>query len=315
MSVSVNATRFRPAEGLMTVALFPGQGVQAAGMEAGLASSVPEIFETASDVLGVDVVELCRTGTAGSADLSSTRWAQPTVLTCSVAGYEAVRASGESFVAVVGHSIGEYAALVACGALAFGDALQLVRLRADLTADLAEQTAGAMAAVMRIDLDTVRATCAAGGVALAADNGPGQLVISGDATAVDAVIASLNEQGAACRRLDVAGAFHSPLMGPAAEPLREALEAVTVSAPAIEFWSTTTATQLTDAGDIKGALVDQLVASVRWRETVCGLAERHGTSFVDIGPAKVVGALVRRIVSGPDIRYAADLLSTPAGAA
>ena len=292
----------------MTVALFPGQGVQAAGMEAGLAAVAPKVFDVASVVLGVDVIELCATGTAGHADLASTRWAQPAVLTCSVAGYEAVTATGERFDAVAGHSIGEYAALVACGAISFADAIALVRLRADLTATLAEQTSGAMAAVMRIDLDAVREVCGRHGVGLAADNGPGQLVISGTASSVDAAIAEMNDAGAICRRLEVAGAFHSDLMAGACEPIRDALADVTISTPTLEFWSTTTATVLTDPGDIRAALVQQLVAAVRWRETVNGLAERHGTSFVDIGPGKVVGALAKRIVTAPDIRYTADLV-------
>lgn len=294
----------------MTIALFPGQGVQAPGMDRGLSAS-SGAFGVASEVLGVDVAALCREGTSGQAALSSTRWAQPAVLTCSVAAFDVLRDRGDDITALAGHSIGEYAALVAAGVVELGDAVRLVALRARATEEAAQLTPGGMAAVMKAERARIEEICRDTGAALAADNSAGQLVISGAADALDRARASLAASGAICKVLDVAGAFHSPVMAPAIEPLREALDEVAFSEPRIELWSTTTAGPVSAARDIKQALLDQLVAPVLFRETVSGLAERHGTTLVDVGPGKIVGALARRVVPNADVRFVADLL--PAG--
>ena len=292
----------------MTIALFPGQGVQAAGMDGGLAVAASEIFDVASRVLDVDVAELCRDGRSGDADLGSTRWAQPAVLTCSVASFGVLQ---EPVTAVAGHSIGEYPALVVSGVLDLADAVRLVALRAAATDDAAKATPGGMAAVMRAERAQIEEICERTGAALAADNSAGQLVISGAAAALEQAKALASEAGAVVRSLDVAGAFHSPVMAPAAEPLATALEDVTFSAPKLDLWSSTTAAPIADAAEIKRALIDQLVSPVLFRETVSGLAEKHGSSLVDVGPGKIVGALARRIVPNADVRFVADLL--PAG--
>lgn len=295
----------------MTIALFPGQGVQAAGMDGGLASSAASAFEIASDVLGVDVATLCREGTSGQANLSSTRWAQPAVLTCSVAAFGVLRERGEAVSAVTGHSIGEYAALVAAGVLDLADAVRLVALRAAATEDAARATPGGMAAVMKAERSVIEEICREAGAALAADNSSGQLVISGAKDSLERAREALNAAGAICKVLDVAGAFHSPVMAPAAEPLAAALDDVDFCRPRIELWSTTTAGPIGEPAEIRTALLDQLVRPVLFRETVSGLAERFGTSLVDVGPGKIVGALARRIVPNAEVRFVADLL--PAG--
>jgi [acyl-carrier-protein] S-malonyltransferase len=295
----------------MTIALFPGQGVQAAGMDGGLAAAAPEVFDVASDVLGVDVAELCRDGRSGRADLASTRWAQPAVLTCSVASYGVLRDSGEPIAAVAGHSIGEYPALVVSGVLGLADAVRLVALRAAATDDAAQATPGGMAAVMRAERSTIEDICKQTGAALAADNSAGQLVISGATDALEQAKVLAAEAGAVVRSLDVAGAFHSPLMSPASAPLAAALDGVTFSTPTLDLWSSTTAAPIAGEAAIKQALIDQLVSPVLFRETVSGLAEKHGSALVDVGPGKIVGALARRIVPNADVRFVADLL--PAG--
>jgi [acyl-carrier-protein] S-malonyltransferase len=292
----------------MTIALFPGQGVQQAGMDGGLTDSVPDVFAIASSVLDVDVAELCREGHSGSADLSSTRWAQPAVLACSVASFRAITGSGEDVLAVAGHSIGEYAALVAAGVLDLADAVRLVSLRANATDDAAQATPGGMAAVMRAERSVIEEICERTGAALAADNSAGQLVISGATDALDEAKELASEAGAVCRTLDVAGAFHSPVMAPAAEPLRQALDDTRFTEPTLDLWSSTTARPIAAADDIKTALIDQLVGPVLWRETVSGLAERHGNALLDIGPGKIVGALARRIVPNAEVRFAVDTL-------
>jgi [acyl-carrier-protein] S-malonyltransferase len=278
-------------------------------MDAGLHEGASEVFALASDVLGVDVAELCSTGRSGEADLGSTRWAQPAVLVCSVAAF---RSAGTDFSAAAGHSIGEYAALVSAGALDLTDAVRLVALRARVTEEAGAATPGSMAAVMKIDRDEVDKICAATGVSLAADNSSGQYVISGAVDVVDAALAAFSSTKAIARKLEVSAAFHSPVMAPAMEPLRTALEDVSFSPPTIEIWSSTTAAPIADPAEIRTALVDQLVSPVLWRETVAGASSKHGTAFVDIGPGKVVGALAKRIVSGADVSFVTDLLGARA---
>ncbi len=298
----------------MTIALFPGQGVQAAGMDGGLAAAASEVFDVASDVLKVDVAQLCSEGRSGVADLASTRWAQPAVLACSVAAFGVLTDVGEPVTAVAGHSIGEYPALVVSGVLGLADAVRLVALRAAATDDAAQATPGGMAAVMRADRSVIEGICERTGAALAADNSAGQLVISGATGALEQAKELASEAGAVVRSLDVAGAFHSPVMAPAGEPLAAALEDVTFSEPILDLWSSTTATPICDSAAIKQALIDQLVSPVLFRETVSGLAEKHGSALVDVGPGKIVGALARRIVPNADVRFVADLLPAGQGA-
>ncbi len=297
----------------MTIALFPGQGVQSAGMGAGLIDLAPDVFATASDVLGVDAVELCTEGVSGSADLETTRWAQPAVLMCSVAAFRALK--DEPFTAVAGHSVGEYAALVASGALELGDALRLIVVRAEATEDAAKKTPGGMAAVMRIQLDDVRRICGERGVVLAADNGPGQFVISGPSTDLEGAIDSLKANGAKCRRLDVSAAFHSPIMAAAAAPLSTAIDAVTFKEPVIDLWSPTVAGPVGTPPEFRSVLIDQLTSPVRWRETVTGLAERHGATFCDLGPGNVAAGLTRRVVEEAEIRTLDMLVGSKEGVA
>lgn len=297
----------------MTIALFPGQGVQSAGMGRGLVDAAPETFRTATEVLGIDAVELCTEGSAAGADLSSTKWAQPAVLVCSVAAYRILTERNESFVATAGHSVGEYAALVASGVIDLEDALRLVRERADATDEAGRAVPGGMAAVMRIDRDELVRICEEHGVALAADNGPGQFVISGPVGALEGAIEVANAAGGKSRRVEVSAAFHSPVMAPAVSRLSTALDDVTLREPQIDVWSSTTAGPVRSGDEIRRALLDQLTSPVRWTETVEGLAERYGASFRDIGPGRVVAGLTRRIVEGAEILTTEDLFVTSGG--
>lgn len=291
----------------MTIALFPGQGVQSAGMGNGLIDSAPDVFGTASDLLGVDIAELCTQGRAGSADLDSTRWAQPAVAVCGIAAFRVLSDRGDSFEAAAGHSVGEYAALVVSGALELSDALRLITVRAEATDAAGRAVPGGMAAVMRIDRAAVDRICTQQRVALAAENGPGQFVVSGPADRLKRAIEELAAAGAVSRRLDVSAPFHSPVMAPAAERLTEALDDVSFSAPRFDVWSPTTAAPVRTPDEIRAVLIDQLTSPVRWRETIEGLAERHGTVFHDIGPGKVVAGLTRRIVKEAEIRTLEDI--------
>jgi [acyl-carrier-protein] S-malonyltransferase len=282
-------------------------------MGRGLVEAAPTVFSTASDVLDVDVAELCLEGRSGSADLLTTRWAQPAVLVCSVAAFDAL-SGRESFAAVAGHSVGEYAALVASQALELSDALVLIRERADATDDAGRASPGGMAAVMRIEKDALESLCAEHGAALAADNGPGQFVVSGPIEALERTVEAATSAGAVCRRLEVAAAFHSPVMAAAAERLAAALDGVTFSTPTIELWSSTAAAPVSTAEQIRTALLDQLTSPVRWRQTIEGLAARLGAAFSDLGPGRVVAGLTKRIVKGAQIRTLDDLLVSAGGA-
>lgn len=292
----------------MTIALFPGQGVQSAGMGRDLVDLAPAVFDTASTVLGVDVAELCIAGTSGPADLSSTRWAQPAVLTCGVAAFAALTTDEHRFGAAAGHSVGEYAALVASGALSLADAVRVIAERAAATDDAGRVSPGGMAAVMRMERAALGELCARAGCAVAADNGPGQFVISGPAAALEDAVSAVAQAGGVCRRLDVSAAFHSPVMEAALPRLEAALAETAFTSPRIAFWSSTAASPLRSAEQIRAALLAQLTAPVRWRETVEGLAAEYGASFCDLGPGRVVAGLTKRVVKGARIATVDDLL-------
>ncbi len=277
-------------------------------MDAGLADIATDVFANASEVFDVDIAELCREGRTAGASLDSTLWAQPAVLTCGVASFRALRDQGVAFTAVTGHSVGEYAALVAGGAVDLADALRLIALRAQATEDAARLNPGGMLAVMRIEREMVEQICENAGASLAADNSSGQHVISGPHEALKDARAAAEEAGATCRTLEVAGAFHSPAMAPAVSPVADALNDVTFDAPEIEVWSPTTAARIEHRDEIKQVLLDQLESPVRFRETIEAVSGKHGNSFTDLGPGRVVGALAKRVVEGADISFAADLL-------
>jgi [acyl-carrier-protein] S-malonyltransferase len=295
---------------VVTAVLFPGQGVQSPGMDGELASLAPGPFEIASRVLDVDVIDLCRAGECGDASLSSTRWAQPAVLVCSVAAHRALVDRGTTFTSAAGHSVGEYAALVASGAMDLEEALECVALRARFTEEAARVTPGSMAALMRVGLSVVHGICEETGAALASDNAPGQYVVSGPVDAVELACRRAAEEGAVVRRLEVSGAFHSPVMERARAPFAHALETIRIERPAIELWSSVTGSAIHDPAEIREALVDQLTAPVRWREVVGAMAEAGHLELVDAGPGRVVGGLARRIAPKAEVRYASEILAS-----
>ena len=221
-----------------------------------------------------------------------TRFQQPALFLCSVVAWE--RSGIAAPAAAAGHSLGEYAALVASGALDFDAALRLVALRGDAMARAGEERAGSMVAVLGEDDAAVRATAHEHGLTIANDNAPGQLVLSGPIAGVEAVDAS----GLRTRRLDVSGAFHSPLMAPAAQELARALEAVEVRAPRFPVISNGTAAPF---GDIRAELVENLLSPVRWRETVVALRGLGVEEFVELGPGRVLSALVKRILRASEV--------------
>ena len=283
--------------------LFPGQGAQAVGMGRALAEAFPEArdtFATADRVLGFALSELCWNGPAE--DLKKSVNTQPALLTHSVAAWRLVEAAGVSPAYVAGHSLGEYSACVAAGALSFEDALRLTRRRGQLMYEAGLARPGAMAAVLGLPAPEVEAACAeaaSAGVVRAANlNAPGQVVISGEPAAVDAACERAKARGAKrAIRLEVSGAFHSPLMAPAAEGLAEALARVDIRDARCPIVSNAWARPVQRADEIRRALEEQLLASVRWEEGMRWLREQGVEGFVELGTGKVLRGLLRTIDS------------------
>jgi [acyl-carrier-protein] S-malonyltransferase len=282
--------------------LFPGQGSQSVGMldAWGDHPAVRETLMEASAVLGEDMAKLIREGPAETLGLTTNT--QSVMLTAGIACYRAWLAEGGAEpAAVAGHSLGEYTALVAAGALALADALPLVRFRAQAMQDAVPVGAGAMAAILGLDAEAVRAGCAeaaAGGdvVEAANYNDPKQTVISGSKAGVDKACELLQAKGAKrVLLLAVSAPFHSSLMKPAAERLREKLVAVNIAVPRIPVINNIDVAVHTDPAAIRDALYRQSFGAVRWVETVLALRARGLGALIECGPGKVLARMVKRI--------------------
>jgi len=284
--------------------LFPGQGSQSVGMLARLAEAEPVVrttFAEASAVLGYDLWELCQHGPEEA--LNATERTQPAMLTAGTAAWRAWQARGGTDPAVMtGHSLGEITALVCAGAIEFKAAVALTQFRGRAMQDAVPMGTGAMAAVLGLADAEVEAACAEasqGEVVVAANyNSPGQVVIAGGARAVDRATAACTARGA--KRtvpLPVSGPFHSPLMKPAAERLRERLRAVDIEAPRLPVCAFD-ASWYDSPASIRDGLYHQLFNPVRWSSIVAGIIAAGATHVVEAGPGKVLAGLVRRAEGG-----------------
>jgi len=281
--------------------VFPGQGSQSVGMMQGWGerAEVRATFAEASDALGQDLWALV---TDGPADLlNQTVNTQPAMLAADVAVWRVWQAAGGTAPALLaGHSLGEYAALVAAGALNFADAIKLVRFRAEAMQAAVPEGVGAMAAILGLDDDAVRAVCAdaaAGEVVEAVNlNSPGQVVIAGNKAAVERAMVLAKERGAKrALPLPVSVPSHSSLMLPAAEKLLAHLQSVTIATPAIPVLHNTDVQSHTDPHAIRAALAKQLHTPVRWVETVQALKAAGSDRMIECGPGKVLAGLGKRI--------------------
>ena len=283
--------------------VFPGQGSQAVGMldAWGDNPAVTQTLSEASDALDLDMVRLIHAGPKEQLDLTTNT--QPVMLTAAIACYRAWRADGQAAPSVVaGHSLGEYSALVASGVLTLADALPLVRFRAQAMQDAVPVGVGAMAAILGMDAQTVREGCAeiaaaSGEVVEAVNfNDPKQTVIAGTKAGVEQACEALKAKGAKrALPLPVSAPFHSSLMKPAADRLRERLAATHFSAPAIPVINNIDVTVQFEAAAIRDALYRQAFGPVRWVETIQAIRARGVTHIIECGPGKVLAGMVKRV--------------------
>ena len=297
-------------DALKLAMVFPGQGSQSVGMLKAY-GDLPEVVEEAKSVLGEDFIKLLDEGPADK--LTLTVNTQPAMVTAGYAAYRTWRAlGGPAPDMVAGHSLGEYTALVAAEVLSFQECLPLVRFRAQSMQQAVPEGQGAMAAILMLDDELVRAACAeAGGVVQAVNfNAPGQVVIAGEKAAVERAIEACKAKGAKrAMLLPVSAPFHSTLMRPAAEKLKSYLEKVSVKKPAFSVINNVDVAIENDPARIKDALVRQAASPVRWVETIRRMVDSGVTHIVECGPGKVLAGMTKRIAPGVKSFAAADRAS------
>jgi [acyl-carrier-protein] S-malonyltransferase len=293
--------------------IFPGQGSQYSGMGSELAAEYPasrKVFEEADDALGFSISQMCFSGTAE--ELQLTENTQPAILTTSIATLRAIEAKGipaPDFVA--GHSLGEYSALVAAGALSLADAVKTVRLRGRFMQQATPVGSGAMAAVIGADLSSVLEICneaQEGEVCAPANiNSPNQIVIAGHVAAVDRAIALFKERlGKRAIKLKVSAPFHCALMNPAQEKLAAELEKIEFHDLRLPLITNVDAAAITSGADARNALVRQVSSPVRWLESMQLLIEEGIQTFVEVGPGEVLCGLMRQIERNASCLNAGD---------
>jgi [acyl-carrier-protein] S-malonyltransferase len=308
----------------MVVAIFPGQGSQASGMGLDLAQNFAvarQVFEEADDALGFSISRLCFEGPAE--ELQLTENTQPAILTTSVAAFRAARENGlpqPQFVA--GHSLGEYSALVAAGVLELADAVKTVRARGQYMQQAVPIGTGAMAAVIGGELSAIEDACRESRgnqvCSVANSNSPNQVVIAGNTEAVDRAIELLKGVAKRLIKLNVSAPFHCALMKPAQDKLAPHLESLSFNAPQVPVVTNVDARPTIGSDELRDALLRQVSAPVRWLESMQLLIDDGATTFVEVGPGKVLSGLMRqtnRDVSCLNVEDAASLEATLAALA
>lgn len=300
---------------------FPGQGSQAIGMGRDLAQAFPQakaVFDEVDDALGQNLSALMWDGQIE--ELTLTANAQPALMAVSMAAIRAMEAGGftmaDAVFCVAGHSLGEYSALAAAGSVSIADTARLLRIRGNAMQQAVPAGEGAMAAIIGLEQDAVDDICVQnstnGGLCqIANDNGGGQLVISGSRGSVEAAVTMAGDRGAKrALLLPVSAPFHSVLMQPAAEAMRNALEQATINRPSVPLISNVLAEPVEDPAKIVDLLIRQVTGRVRWRETVLWFASKDVTEVYEIGAGKVLTGLARRIdrgISGTAINSPQDI--------
>lgn len=296
----------------MNALLFSGQGSQKPGMAAELAAKsdrAKAVFDTASGVLGFDLLAICSNGTPE--ELAATEVAQPAIMATSLVAYACLMEEQVEFAAVAGHSLGEYAAMVASGMLTMEEGFALIRHRAAAMGKCAANSDGAMAAIVGSDEETVAKVCAEteGYVVPVNFNSPAQTVIAGDKAAVAAASAKFAEMGKRAVPLAVASAFHSKLMQPAADEFYEAAKQFTFRAPQVDFYSNLSGEKLTDFSDMPSRLASHIVSPVLFTKELAAMQAAGIDTYIECGPGKVLAGLVKKTLKGVNICNVEDCKS------
>jgi [acyl-carrier-protein] S-malonyltransferase len=298
-----------------TAYIFPGQGSQYVGMGKDLyegSAAAKSLFDKADEVLGFSISSICFYGP--EEELKQTKNTQPAIFLHSIVTFDLIK--DKKFEMTAGHSLGEYSALVAAGALTFEDGLKLVRLRGELMQQAGIEKPGTMAAVVGLDSKTVIEICSeastAGVVQAANFNSPGQIVISGSANGVHKAMELAKSHGAKLvKELTVSGAFHSPLMESARMGLKSALDKTNINDARVPVYANVTAKPMRSSDDIRNMLFQQLTNPVRWEESVASMCADGAVAFTEIGPGKVLQGLVKRINSNVKINGIEKLSDIP----
>lgn len=283
--------------------IFPGQGSQAVGMGVELAASYPvakAVFDEVDEALGQNLFALMKDGPME--ELTLTANTQPALMAVSVAAFRVLEAEGLSLstiTSMAGHSLGEYSAYCAAGALSLSETAKLLRIRGNAMQEAVPAGEGGMAAILGLSLEEVDAILGETGAEIANDNAPGQVVISGSKQAVEDACAAAKDAGAKrALPLPVSAPFHSSLMGPARERMAEALAEAEIKAPAVPIVSNVTTARVTDPDEIRRTLTEQVTGRVRWTESVNAMAADGTSLFIEVGAGKVLSGLVKRIIKG-----------------
>lgn len=285
----------------MTVSLFSGQGSQYVGMGLDLLAANPSlsfIYDTASAILGFDLKDII--ANSDDATLSRTIYAQPAIMATSLCCLEAAKAQGYTFDAVAGHSLGEYAAMVAAGVLTLEDGFRVIKARSEAMEAAAQQANGVMCAILKMKPEEVERICAetTGYVVPANYNSSVQTVIAGEKEAVEAAAAACTAQKARAVMLAVASAFHTKLMQPAADTFYDAIQNVTFHKPNVRFYSNVLGTELTDFSDMPSLLAKHIVSPVRFTQELAQMQADGADTFIEFGPKSVLTGLVKKTLKG-----------------
>ncbi|MBP5433294.1 ACP S-malonyltransferase [Ruminococcus sp.] len=281
----------------MTIALFSGQGSQYEGMGKDIAEAMPElmdVYAAGSDILGCDLKNICFD--APLDELSRTINSQPAIMATSIVCLKAAQSRGFTFDGVAGHSLGEYAAMYASGMISLEDAFRLIKARAAAMEEATASAEGAMAAVMKIAPEEVERVCseAEGYVTAVNYNSPAQTVIAGTPEGIAEVSEIFTEMKARVIPLNVAGAFHSKLMQPAADKFYETAKAIGFKAPQVKYYSNLTGGELTDFSDMASMLAKHIVSPVRFTSELAAMQEAGADRFVEFGPGRTLTGLVKK---------------------